>query len=73
MDDAEKALRFAEQQHKDGYAAGWDACMVHLGVELNVVSKANLSDALGAALRATGRAVVKVKTVTAAGQTSPKS
>src|SRR4051812_40238858 len=35
--------------------------MVHLGVELNVVSKANLADALGAALRATGRAVVTLK------------
>jgi rsbT co-antagonist protein RsbR len=29
--------------------------MVHLGVELNVVSKANLADALMAALKATGR------------------
>jgi rsbT co-antagonist protein RsbR len=35
--------------------------MVHLGVELNVVSKANLADALGAALRATGRTVAKLK------------
>jgi len=36
--------------------------MVHLGVELNVVSKANLADALAAALRATGRAVQAMKT-----------
>src|SRR6201995_486792 len=35
--------------------------MVHLGVELNVVSKATLADALAVALRQTGRAVVKVK------------
>ncbi|MDQ7248984.1 STAS domain-containing protein [Dongia sedimenti] len=35
--------------------------MVHLGVELNVVSKANLADALGAALRATGRTVATIK------------
>jgi rsbT co-antagonist protein RsbR len=35
--------------------------MVHLGVELNVVSKANLADALGAALRATGRTVVATR------------
>jgi rsbT co-antagonist protein RsbR len=35
--------------------------MVHLGVELNVVSKANLADALGTALKATGRAVVAVR------------
>lgn len=32
--------------------------MVHLGVELNVVSKATLSDALALALRRTGRVVV---------------
>jgi rsbT co-antagonist protein RsbR len=44
--------------------------MVHLGVELNVVSKANLADALGAALRATGRAVVTLKSN---GQPSPKA
>lgn len=36
--------------------------MVHLGVELNVVSKATLADAFAIALRRTGRAVVKVKT-----------
>jgi rsbT co-antagonist protein RsbR len=35
--------------------------IVHLGVELNVVSKATLADALSVALRRTGRAVVKVK------------
>jgi rsbT co-antagonist protein RsbR len=35
--------------------------MVHLGVELNVVSKATLADAFSVALRRTGRAVVKVK------------
>ncbi len=38
--------------------------MVHLGVELNVVSKANLADALGTALKATGRAVVAVRSAT---------
>jgi rsbT co-antagonist protein RsbR len=35
--------------------------MVHLGVELNVVSKSNLADALAAALRATGRTVTTIK------------
>ena len=35
--------------------------MVHLGVELNVISKATLADAFAVALRQTGRAVVKVK------------
>jgi rsbT co-antagonist protein RsbR len=35
--------------------------MVHLGVELNVVSKASLADALAVALERTGRAVTKVK------------
>jgi rsbT co-antagonist protein RsbR len=35
--------------------------MVHLGVELNVISKASLADAFAVALRQTGRAVVKVK------------
>jgi rsbT co-antagonist protein RsbR len=35
--------------------------MVHLGVELNVVSKATLADALAVALERTGRAVVKKK------------
>ncbi|MGC3982822.1 MAG: STAS domain-containing protein [Steroidobacteraceae bacterium] len=33
--------------------------MVHLGVELNVISKANMADAFALALRKTGRAVVK--------------
>jgi rsbT co-antagonist protein RsbR len=35
--------------------------MVHLGVELNVVSKASLADAFALALQRTGRAVVKTK------------
>lgn len=35
--------------------------MVHLGVELNVVSKANMADAFALAMRRTGRAVVRVK------------
>jgi rsbT co-antagonist protein RsbR len=35
--------------------------IVHLGVDLNVISKATLADALALALRRTGRAVVKVK------------
>ncbi|MBN8903773.1 MAG: STAS domain-containing protein [Rhodospirillales bacterium] len=35
--------------------------MVHLGVELNVISKANLSDAFALALRRIGRAVVRTK------------
>lgn len=35
--------------------------MVHLGVELNVLSKATLADALSVALERTGRAVTKVK------------
>ena len=35
--------------------------MVHLGVELTVVSKATLADALAVALRRTGRAVRKLK------------
>ncbi len=35
--------------------------IVHLGVELNVVSKATLADAFSVALRRTGRAVVRVK------------
>jgi rsbT co-antagonist protein RsbR len=41
--------------------------MVHLGVELNVISKATLADALAVALRQTGRAVVKVKNHVASG------
>ena len=44
--------------------------MVHLGVELNVISKATLADALAIALQRTGRAVVKVKKPTAAAETS---
>ena len=35
--------------------------MVHLGVELNVVSKATLADALAVALERTGRGVTKLK------------
>jgi rsbT co-antagonist protein RsbR len=35
--------------------------IVHLGVELNVVSKATLADAFSVALRRTGRVVAKVK------------
>jgi rsbT co-antagonist protein RsbR len=35
--------------------------MVHLGVELNVTSKASLADALALALQRTGRSVVAVK------------
>jgi rsbT co-antagonist protein RsbR len=37
--------------------------MVHLGVELNVISKASLADAFSVALRRTGRTVAKVKRV----------
>jgi rsbT co-antagonist protein RsbR len=35
--------------------------MVHLGVELNVISKASLADAFAVALRQTGRTVTKMK------------
>jgi rsbT co-antagonist protein RsbR len=35
--------------------------MVHLGVELNVISKASLADAFAVALRQTGRTVTKIK------------
>jgi rsbT co-antagonist protein RsbR len=35
--------------------------MVHLGVELNVISKATLADAFAVALRQTGRTVAKIK------------
>jgi rsbT co-antagonist protein RsbR len=38
--------------------------MVHLGVELNVISKASLADALAVALERTGRAVTKLKRAT---------
>jgi rsbT co-antagonist protein RsbR len=37
--------------------------MVHLGVELNVVSKANLADAFALALRRLGKTVVSVRPV----------
>jgi rsbT co-antagonist protein RsbR len=37
--------------------------MVHLGVELNVVSKASLADALALALQRIGRTVVRTKSV----------
>ncbi|WP_024514721.1 STAS domain-containing protein [Bradyrhizobium sp. Tv2a-2] len=43
--------------------------MVHLGVELNVVSKATLADALAVALERTGRAVTKQKRQAASEQT----
>jgi rsbT co-antagonist protein RsbR len=36
--------------------------IVHLGVDLNVISKATLADAFAVALRRTGRTVVKAKT-----------
>jgi len=39
--------------------------MVHLGVELNVISKATLADAFAVALKRMNKAVVSVKTVTA--------
>jgi rsbT co-antagonist protein RsbR len=39
--------------------------IVHLGVELNVVSKATLADAFAVALRRTGRAVGKIKSASA--------
>jgi rsbT co-antagonist protein RsbR len=42
--------------------------MVHLGVELNVVSKASLADAFAVALERTGRAVVRKKAAAAAQQ-----
>lgn len=41
--------------------------MVHLGVELNVVSKATLADALALALHRTGRSVVRSKLLPSAG------
>ena len=37
--------------------------MVHLGVELNVISKASLADAFAVALRQTGRTVTRVRKV----------
>jgi rsbT co-antagonist protein RsbR len=42
--------------------------MVHLGVELNVVSKASLADALAVALERTGRTVTRLKRTAAADQ-----
>jgi rsbT co-antagonist protein RsbR len=42
--------------------------MVHLGVELNVVSKASLADAFAVALDRTGRMVTRKKASAAAGQ-----
>ena len=44
--------------------------MVHLGVELNVVSKATLADALAVALDRTGRAVTRLKRTVAASDQS---
>jgi len=41
--------------------------IVHLGLELNVVSKATMADALGLALRRTGRSIVKHSTPVASG------
>jgi rsbT co-antagonist protein RsbR len=38
--------------------------MVHLGVELNVVSKANMSDAFAVALRRLGKVVVNQRRTT---------
>ena len=42
--------------------------MVHLGVELNVVSKATLADAFALALKRTGRVVTRVKAAASAGE-----
>jgi rsbT co-antagonist protein RsbR len=42
--------------------------MVHLGVELNVISKATLADALAIALDRTGRMVTRKKTTTTSDQ-----
>ena len=41
--------------------------MVHLGVELNVTSKASLADAFALALQRTGKAVVTTKTLVSRG------
>lgn len=46
--------------------------MVHLGVELNVISKSSLADAFAVALRQTGRAVVKTKRTDGAAVTDKK-
>lgn len=45
--------------------------IVHLGVELNVVSKASLADAFSVALRRTGRTVTKIKAVEAEKRRKP--
>src|SRR6201994_1282439 len=47
--------------------------MVHLGVELNVISKASLADAFAVALRQTGRAVVKSRKIEALASTDRKT
>ena len=44
--------------------------IVHLGVELNVVSKATLAEALAVALRRTNRAVTRIQSAEAKGQTA---
>jgi rsbT co-antagonist protein RsbR len=44
--------------------------IVHLGVELNVVSKATLADAFALALRRVGRAVIKIRSADAEKQKS---
>ena len=45
--------------------------MVHLGVELNVISKATLADAFAVALKRTGRTVVKVAGPRPSGMSEP--
>ncbi|HTV30228.1 MAG TPA: STAS domain-containing protein [Xanthobacteraceae bacterium] len=45
--------------------------IVHLGVELNVVSKATLADAFAVALRRTGRTVTKVRPAATGGPVEP--
>jgi rsbT co-antagonist protein RsbR len=45
--------------------------MVHLGVELNVISKASLADAFAVALRQTGRTVTKMKAAPAESSKKP--
>jgi rsbT co-antagonist protein RsbR len=47
--------------------------MVHLGVELNVISKASLADALAVALERTGRGVVKLKKAAASASEQNKT
>ncbi len=46
--------------------------MVHLGVELNVISKATLADAFSVALRQTGRSVVKSRKIEVIASTDRK-